>query len=59
MAGLIHRRSGSIAEFMSIDLKNPLRAHNSEIQALWDFSFKSLEMDGFSFFEYYALLDAQ
>jgi hypothetical protein len=43
MAGLIHRRSWSIAEFMSIYLKNPRRVHDTDLQALWDFSFRSLE----------------
>jgi hypothetical protein len=43
MAGMIHRRSWSIAEFMSVYLKNPRRVHNSELQTLWEFSFQSLE----------------
>ena len=45
MAGLIHRRSWSITEFMRAYLKNPKRAHQSELQALWDFSFATLEKD--------------
>jgi hypothetical protein len=43
MAGLIHRRSWSVTEFMRIYLKNPRRAHESELQAVWDFSFATLE----------------
>jgi hypothetical protein len=42
MAGLIHSRSWSITEFMSIYLKNPRRAHTTELIAIWDFSFKRL-----------------
>jgi hypothetical protein len=49
MAGLIDRRSWSIAEFMRIYLKNPRRAHESELQALWDFSFATLEKDSRTF----------
>lgn len=45
MAGLIHRRSWSIAEFMQIYLKNPKRAHQSELQAVWDLSFATLGKD--------------
>ncbi|EME85066.1 uncharacterized protein MYCFIDRAFT_135445 [Pseudocercospora fijiensis CIRAD86] len=45
MAGLIHRRSSSISEFLNMYLKNPKRAHTSELQALWDLSFKSLDND--------------
>ena len=43
MAGLIHRRSWTIAEFMSIYLNNHRRIHGSEFQALWDFSFQCLD----------------
>lgn len=49
MAGLIHRRSWSIAEFMRIYSKNPRRAHESELQAVWDFSFASLGNDSRTF----------
>lgn len=49
MADLIYRRSWSIAEFMNIYLKNARRAHNSELQAVWDFSFKPLETDSVTF----------
>ncbi|KAF2811394.1 uncharacterized protein BDZ99DRAFT_507903 [Mytilinidion resinicola] len=49
MAGLIHRRSWSIAEFMRIYLKNPKRAHQTELQAVWDFSFATLEKDSRTF----------
>lgn len=45
MAGLIHRRSWSITEFMSIYLKNPRKAHTSELEAIWDFSFKRLQTE--------------
>lgn len=45
MAGLIHRRSWSIAEFMRIYSKNPRRAHQSELQAVWDLSFATLGQD--------------
>ncbi len=47
MAGLIHRRSWSIAEFMNIYNQHPSEMHgvsgNSSINALWDLSFRSLE----------------
>ncbi|KAJ6084951.1 hypothetical protein N7499_004580 [Penicillium canescens] len=56
MAGLIHRRSWSIAEFMSIYIKNPRRVHNSELQALWEFSFHSLEPDARQFLGVLAFL---
>ncbi|PKK40991.1 hypothetical protein CI102_14883 [Trichoderma harzianum] len=39
MAGLIQRRSWTIAEFMRIYLKDPKRLHKSELQAVWDSSF--------------------
>ncbi|KAI0545208.1 pfs domain-containing protein [Xylaria curta] len=42
IAGLIHRRSWTISEFMKIYLSNPRRVHGSEFQALWDFSFRSM-----------------
>ncbi|KAI7781720.1 hypothetical protein LA080_014486 [Diaporthe eres] len=45
MAGLIQRRSWSITEFTSIYLKDPRRAHNNELQRLWEFSFKSMERE--------------
>lgn len=45
MAGLISRRSWSIAEFVSVYSKNSRRAHDSELQTLWDFSFRSLELE--------------
>lgn len=47
MAGLIHRRSWSIAEFVQIYKLRPKMVHgvsgNSSINALWDISFKSLD----------------
>ncbi|KAF1738933.1 hypothetical protein CRV24_000862 [Beauveria bassiana] len=42
-AGLIQRRSWSISEYMRIYLNNPKRAHQTELQALWDFSFSTLD----------------
>ncbi|KAI0869266.1 P-loop containing nucleoside triphosphate hydrolase protein [Hypoxylon argillaceum] len=46
MAGLIHRRSWSIEEFVAIYRKQPQKVHgifgNNSINALWDMSFKSL-----------------
>ncbi|KAL3437123.1 hypothetical protein BDV09DRAFT_163834 [Aspergillus tetrazonus] len=49
MAGLIQRRSWSITEFMRIYLKNPRRAHQSELQALWEYSFATLGSDSRTF----------
>ncbi|KAG8417408.1 hypothetical protein J3458_004917 [Metarhizium acridum] len=49
MAGLIHRRSWSIAEFMRIYPNNPGRAHETELQAVWDFSFSTLGKDSRTF----------
>lgn len=43
IAGLIHRRAWTISEFMRIYLNNPRRVHGSEFEALWDFSFQSLD----------------
>ena len=43
MAGLIQRRSWSITEFMRIYLKDPRRLHKTELQAVWDISFGTLE----------------
>lgn len=45
MAGLIQRRSWSITEFMRIYLKDPRRLHKTELQAVWDVSFGTLEVD--------------
>ena len=45
MAGLIQRRSWSITEFMRIYLKDPSRLHKTELQAVWDISFRTLEKD--------------
>ncbi|OBT61237.1 hypothetical protein VE03_09669 [Pseudogymnoascus sp. 23342-1-I1] len=45
MAGLIHGNSWSIAEFMRIYLENPKDAHKSKLEAIWDFSFKTLKPD--------------
>jgi hypothetical protein len=45
MAGLIHRRSSSISEFMKMYLKNPSRSHKNELQALWEYSFRELGSD--------------
>lgn len=45
MAGLIQRRSWSITEFMRIYLKDPRRLHKTELQAVWDVSFGTLEKD--------------
>lgn len=48
MAGLIHRRSWSISEFMEIYKKQPQKMHgisgNTSINALWDISFNSLDL---------------
>jgi hypothetical protein len=47
MAGLIHRRSWSIAEFMEIYDQHPSKMHgvsgNNSINALWDMAFRSLD----------------
>lgn len=47
MAGMIHKRSLSIVEFMKIYNRYPDKMHgisgNRSINALWDFSFKSLD----------------
>lgn len=45
MAGLIQRRFWSITEFMRIYLKDPRRLHKTELQAVWDISFSTLEKD--------------
>lgn len=45
MAGLIQRRFWSITEFMRIYLKDPRRLHKTELQAVWDVSFGTLEKD--------------
>lgn len=45
MAGLIHSRSWSITEFMSIYLKNPRKLHTTGLDAIWNLAFKSLETD--------------
>ncbi|KAL7952428.1 hypothetical protein V8C34DRAFT_323297 [Trichoderma compactum] len=45
MAGLIQRRPWSITDFMRIYLKDPRRLHKSELQAVWDVSFGTLERD--------------
>ncbi|KAK0747419.1 pfs domain-containing protein [Apiosordaria backusii] len=46
MAGLIHRFRFSIHDFMTMYLKNPRALHQrGELQALFDFSFKSLDED--------------
>lgn len=46
MAGLIHRRSWSIEEFVEMYKRYPQKVHgifgNSSINALWDMSFRSL-----------------
>jgi hypothetical protein len=46
MAGLIYRRSWSISEFLEMYKKMPNKVHgisgNNSINALWDFSFRSL-----------------
>ncbi|KID93400.1 NB-ARC and TPR domain protein, partial [Metarhizium majus ARSEF 297] len=46
MAGLIHRRSWSIEEFVEMYKRQPQKVHgifgNSSINALWDMSFRSL-----------------
>lgn len=43
MAGLIQRRSWSITEFMKIYLKYPERLHKSELEAVWNVSFATLD----------------
>ncbi|KAM0511972.1 hypothetical protein ACHAPE_009328 [Trichoderma viride] len=45
IAGLIQQRSWSITEFMRIYLEDPRRLHKSELQAVWDVSFGTLERD--------------
>ncbi|RGP66019.1 tetratricopeptidelike helical [Fusarium sporotrichioides] len=48
MAGLIDKRSWTISEFMNVYLNNPRRfdgKQGSELQALWDFSFQSLDTE--------------
>lgn len=46
MAGLIHRRSWSVEEFVEMYKRHPQKVHgifgNSSINALWDMSFRSL-----------------
>ncbi|KAK4059480.1 hypothetical protein Trihar35433_10756 [Trichoderma harzianum] len=49
MAGLIQRRSCTIADFMRIYLKDPKRLHKSELQAVWDESFGTLERNSRAF----------
>ncbi|KAJ2993997.1 hypothetical protein NUW58_g1673 [Xylaria curta] len=49
MAGLIHRRSLTISEFMKVYLNNVRRVHGSELQALWGFSFKALNPQACAF----------
>ena len=48
MAGLIYRRSWSISEFIKLYNQQPDKMHgvfgNSSINALWDISFKSLDL---------------
>ena len=47
MAGLIHSRAWSIHEFMELYKEHPRRMHglsgNNSIDALWDFTFRSLD----------------
>lgn len=43
MAGLIQKWSSTITDFMNMYLNNPRRLHTSELQALWDVSFITLE----------------
>ncbi|PNP48425.1 hypothetical protein TGAMA5MH_00463 [Trichoderma gamsii] len=45
IAGLIQQRSWSITDFTHIYLKDPRRLHKSELQAVWDVSFGTLERD--------------
>ncbi|KAL6832199.1 P-loop containing nucleoside triphosphate hydrolase protein [Trichoderma camerunense] len=49
MAGLIQRRSCTIAEFMRIYLEDPKRLHKSELQAVWDELFGTLERNSQAF----------
>ena len=49
VAGIIHHRSWSIADFMRIYSENPTRAHQSELQAIWDLSFAALAKDSRTF----------
>ncbi|OPB46038.1 hypothetical protein A0O28_0061580 [Trichoderma guizhouense] len=49
MAGLIQRKSCTIAEFMRIYLEDPKRLHKSELQAVWDASFGTLERNSRAF----------
>lgn len=51
MAGLIHSRAWSIPEFMELYKEHPRKMHgvsgNSSIDALWDFTFRSLDAQSF------------
>lgn len=51
MAGLIHSRAWSIYEFMELFREHPRKMHgvsgNSSIDALWDFTFRSLNTQSF------------
>lgn len=49
MAGLIQQKSWSITEFMRFYLKDPKRLHKSELQAVWDESFGTLERNSRAF----------
>ena len=51
MAGLISQRSWSVVQFMEMYLKDPKRAHGneSELQAIWNFSFSTLKKDSQTF----------
>lgn len=43
VAGLIYNQSWSISEFMSDYLKSAALSHQTELDAIWEFSFKSLD----------------
>ncbi|KAF2688084.1 hypothetical protein K458DRAFT_295015, partial [Lentithecium fluviatile CBS 122367] len=45
LALLLRGQSWSITEFMRLYLKNPKRLHKTELQAVWDYPFATLEKD--------------
>ena len=49
MAGLIHRRSWSIEQFVSIYMKSTQRLHENALDAVWKLSFESLDDLSFNF----------
>lgn len=43
MAAMIRDNTWTITEFMEAYRKNPRKAHTTDLEAIWDFSFRSLE----------------